>query len=84
MTADEIIMALLELDEAVGVLEQSVTVLEKAAGPGDQRDLFGNWIGGPPAANQPPAAGPQVDTAALSRKLDAAIGRVQQILTEAA
>lgn len=86
MTADEIITALLELDDAIAVLEQSVTVLERAHAPGSQRDLFGNWIGdAPEAANDTQqAAMPQVDTALLSRKLDAAIDRVQQILNEAA
>jgi hypothetical protein len=78
MTADDIILALLELDEAMSTLEESVNVLEKIAN-GQQRDLFGNWIGGPPPANEP-----AYDTALLSRKLDAAIGRVQQILSEAA
>lgn len=87
MTADDIIMALLELDEAVNVLDQSVNVLEKMA-HAPQRDLFGGWLDADAAEQAQAAPAPSnvsnIDTAALSRKLDAAIGRVQQILSEAA
>ncbi len=64
-------------------MEKSVTSLERLAFA-QQRDLFGGWISGDaPAAAQEDTA-PNIDTALLNKKLDAAIGRVQQILNEAA
>lgn len=81
MNADTILNTLAGLDEALNVMEKSVTSLERLAFA-PQRDLFGGWISGDASAVQD--APPAIDTALLNKKLDAAIGRVQQILQEAA
>ncbi|MES2729548.1 MAG: hypothetical protein V4621_05560 [Pseudomonadota bacterium] len=54
-----------------------------------QRDLFGGWISGDTPAHIQDASDDATvtsaaDTALLNIKLDAAIGRIQQILHEAA
>ena len=82
MDANAILDTLAGLNDALNVMEKSVINLEKLAFA-QQRDLFGGWIGGDTPAHVQ-AEVQAVDTDLLNKKLDAAIGRVQQILNEAA
>ncbi len=68
--------ALEKLNGSLNNLETSVTGLESNLA-GAQRDMFGH----PPASNENDTA---IDTALVAQRLDVAIERVEQVLSEAA
>jgi hypothetical protein len=59
-------------------LQQPQPAAAKQNGKVGQIDLFGNWVGGPPANKAQ-----QVQSAILARKVDSTIERVQSLIQQA-
>jgi len=76
MRMSALLQALENLNGSLNNLESSVTGLEHNLA-GEQRDMFGH----PPASNENDTA---IDAAMVAQRLDIAIERVEQVLTEAA
>ena len=76
-----ILQAIEKLNGSLDNLETSVSSLETNLA-GEQRDMFGH----PPASNEntTEANGAAIDTALVAQRLDIAIERVEQVLSEAA